>query len=166
MQHIDIAWPSSQHRNLTYKTDIFKDNQQITKWKNAGLNLDNLTIDLHQIDSPYDWMDPVIQSFNFLTDVKFCFHRLLPGHYIPMHYDLYGFYQKQHDIKDIESIHRYIIFLEDAADGHYLQIANTVYHNWTAGEYVGWQGTTMHAALNFGITNRYTLQITGDKIIK
>lgn len=158
---LPIPWSIEQHRNLTYTDDQFKDTIQNTQWADAGLPLDYLTIGLHQLDQPYDWMLPVVQKFEFLKNVKFCFHRLRPGHYLPTHYDQYGYYSKTHNIDHIDCIHRYIVFLEDGKDGHYLTIDNAVYYNWHAGETVGWAGTTPHSALNFGTTDRYTLQITG-----
>jgi hypothetical protein len=160
---IPVTWTKEQFQNLEFKSDIFKDPEQTAKWSAAGIDLTRLTIDLHQLDTPLEWMFPILAHFDFLSNIKCCVHRLLPGYYLPTHYDLYGFYRKQNDINNINQMYRYIVFLEDGNDGHYLQVKDKVYFNWHAGECVGWNGSTLHSALNFGTTNRYTLQLTGFK---
>ena len=79
---------------------------------------------------------------------------------MPLHGDHYTNFLKAYDIKDVNDIHRYIIFLEDAKLGHMMQIEKQVYADWQAGDVVGWPGTTSHAAYNMGIEHRYTMQIT------
>jgi hypothetical protein len=159
--NIVIPWTVDQHQKLVYIEDAFKDVDQVELWKSAGHYMPSLVIGLHQLDDPYEWMQPVVDYFSFLKDVKFCFHRLLPGQYLPTHYDKYEFYRKQHNINNIDDVQRYIVFLEDGADGHYLAIENTVYYNWKRGDCVTWQGKQCHNAVNLGNTTRYTLQITG-----
>lgn len=158
---IPIPWHVSRHRDLIYTEDIFKDPEQINLWKSAGHHMPNLVIGLHQLSEPYEWMQPVTEHFGFLQDIKFCFHRLLPGQYMPTHHDRYEFYRKQHNISNIDDIQRYIVFLEDGVDGHYLAIEDSVYHHWKRGDCVTWSGGQFHNAVNVGNTVRYTLQITG-----
>jgi hypothetical protein len=160
---IPVTWTKDQYQNLEFKTTMFKDSEQTAKWTKAGIDLNCLSIDLHQIDSPYEWMLPILEHFDAINKIKCCIHRTLPGRYLPTHYDLYEFYRKQNNINNINQVYRYIIFLEDGQDGHYLQVKDKVYFNWQAGDCVGWAGDTLHSALNFGINNRYTLQLTGFK---
>jgi hypothetical protein len=66
------------------------------------------------------------------------------------------------DLKGQEhTIHRAIVFLEDWASGHYLEIDGEPIIKWTAGDVVIWCYDTPHMAANMGLTPRYTLQITG-----
>lgn len=159
--NIPIKWAVEQHRNLEYQTDIFKDVEQVSSWTAAGHIADAMTIDLHQIDKPYNWCAYISDYFPNLTNLKFCFHRMIPGHYFPTHIDRYGYYKQSNGISDITKIERHIVFLEDWIDGHYLTIGSQMISNWSAGDIASWSGVQPHSALNLGITNRYTLQITG-----
>ena len=58
-------------------------------------------------------------------------------------------------------IRRAIVFLEDWASGHYLEVDNEPVVKWSAGDVVVWEYDTPHLAANMGTTPRYTLQITG-----
>jgi hypothetical protein len=86
---------------------------------------------------------------------------MIPGHYLPNHRDPYSFYKQSNNINDVNQIKRYVIFLEDWADGHYLTIGDRVITNWSAGDVAGWSGEQLHSAINLGTINRYTLQLTG-----
>lgn len=96
-----------------------------------------------------------------LIDPKFALHRLRPSWIIPEHRDLYRRYRQSHNNIDLNQIIRIIVFLEDWQPGHILQIDRNMISNWLAGNFVSWRGDTPHLAANLGITNRYTLQITG-----
>jgi len=78
-----------------------------------------------------------------------------------MHSDKYGFYSSKYNITNLNLIKRHIVFLEDCDPGHMLIVKDQVYANWKSGDVVSWQGTDMHSAINLGVTDRYTLQITG-----
>ena len=56
---------------------------------------------------------------------------------------------------------RIIVFLEDWQSGHYLEINGEPIIEWSAGDWVGWNYDTPHLAANIGMTDRYTMQITG-----
>ena len=88
-------------------------------------------------------------------------HKLPPGHYLPTHIDRYSFYRNRFNISNVDRVHRYVVFLEDWKDGHYLKVGNVVYQHWKQGDCVGWIGETPHSAINLGVEDRYTLQITG-----
>jgi len=53
------------------------------------------------------------------------------------------------------------VFLDDWQSGHYFDVDDTPVLQWRAGEGVVWENHTPHSAANVGVTNRYTLQITG-----
>ncbi len=137
------------------------DHSYYKKYTQAGHQPATLFVDKCHLDSGMPELEPVETFFHFLSKVSYCVHKLKPGHYIPTHRDQYAYYADQNKIKNIEIIHRYIVFLEDGQDGHMLIINNQPILNYTAGQVAGWSGTVPHSALNFGLTNRYTLQVTG-----
>lgn len=157
---IPILW-GDKHRTIQYVSTKFKDRDQESTWLLAGHQNGALTIESHAIKKPYSWMEYLVDYFPDLENISFCFSRFVPGTYFPMHVDRYGFYAKNNGIVDLSHIGRYILFIEDAAPGHFLQIDDKIYHNWPAGFCVGWRSNTPHLAANLGLVDRYTLQITG-----
>lgn len=157
---IPITW-GLQHRTLSYTKDYFKDSYQESSWTNVGHQASALSLDLHVVKQPYEWMQYLYDYFPDLDKLSFCFSRFTPGTYFPMHKDRYAFYSQANQVQDPNDIIRYVLFLEDGAPGHMLQISDTVYHNWPAGLCVGWAYDTFHSAANLGLVDRYTLQITG-----
>lgn len=154
-------WNNNQHRDLEYTIDFFKDQEQLNQWKSAGHNVDLMSFNAHRPGKLYDWCAHLPQYFNNVRDLKFCFHQIPPGHYLPSHIDRYDFFKSINNIDNTASIRRYIVFLEDRKDGHFLTIENNVYANWRAGDTVAWTGDAKHSAINLGLENRYTLQVTG-----
>jgi hypothetical protein len=55
------------------------------------------------------------------------------------------------------------VFLEDWQPGHIFEIDGHPLTKYKSGTMVIWQYKTPHMAANLGLTNRYTLQITGIK---
>lgn len=160
MKHIAPFW-NDYHLTLDYTVESFRDQEQLTLWKESGHNLNNLTIDLCQNNSDDNFTDAVKQHFTDLSNIGVSFHRLRPGHFLPMHVDKYRFYANKHNITDLNKIKRYVIFLEDSKPGHMLVVDDVVYSKWSAGDLVGWHGETPHSAINLGMFDRYTLQVTG-----
>jgi hypothetical protein len=157
---VPVRW-STEHRDLTYIKDYFKDSEQESSWIKLGHQPEALCVELHVIRDVYPWMNYVPQYFSDLENLSFCINRFPPGTYFPMHIDRYGYYSKANNIQDLSSIARYVLFLEDSVPGHILQVGDTVYHNWSAGLCVGWEYSTLHMVANLGMQDRYTLQITG-----
>lgn len=87
--------------------------------------------------------------------------KMTPGMALPLHRDRYQTYRNNNNIKDVSTIRRVIVFLEDWKSGHYLEVDGTPFVSWKAGDWVSWVGTTEHLAINLGHEDRYTLQITG-----
>lgn len=160
---VPVLW-GTKHRELTYIKDYFKDPDQESSWINSGHQPEALCIELHVIKNAYPWMKYVQDYFPELKNLNFCISRFAPGTYFPMHVDRYGYYSKANNIQDLSHIVRYVLFLENSAEGHMLQVGNTVYHTWQAGLCVGWNHSTPHMAANLGEQDRYTLQITGTKV--
>lgn len=159
---IPVLW-QHHHRSLEYTRDVFKDSDQESKWIQVGHQVDALSIHLHVVKQPYEWMSYLSQYFDDLTNLTFCFSKFIPGTYFPMHTDKYGFFVKENNIEDMSKIVRYVLFLEDAQPGHILQIGDKIYNDWPRGFCVGWEYNTPHLAANLGLQDRYTLQITGLK---
>jgi hypothetical protein len=84
-----------------------------------------------------------------------------PGTTIPEHIDTYSKFKEIYQLSDDTNIARALVFLEDWASGHYLELAGEPIVKWKAGDWVCWSNDLPHIAANVGTTNRYTLQITG-----
>lgn len=161
MRNIPIKWSAEHHRNLNYNFNDTKDPVQTQYWANAGLPYNNLIVGIHQLLELYPWMQYLCDYFDHLSGISFCFHKMLPGYYLPAHQDSYNFYKKKHNITDLDQIERSVIFLEDGDHGHILTVDDVAYYKWRTGDCVSWQGTTTHSAINVGTTDRYTLTVTG-----
>lgn len=154
VKHIDFDF-----KNFNYEKSYFRDSVQVEAWKASGHHIDSTIIEVYQnIDIN---VDSILKQFSQLKNPQVSFHRLTPGRYLPEHKDRYGFYSKKYNIKDIETINRIIVFLEDNKSGHLLIVNDKVYNDWKAGDCVMWAGTTPHSAINLGVEPRYTMQITG-----
>lgn len=157
-------WSVDQYRNLPYTRRAHLDTTQLDAWESMGYHRDSITMFIYQFSNPDIWFEYVSYYFPFLSELRFAFHKLTPGQYLPTHTDAYGYYKTQQAINDPNQIMRYIVFLEDWQEGHLLTVEDRVYTKWVAGDCVGWKGETPHAAINLGTTDRYTLQITGKLI--
>ena len=148
------------YKNVTYEQSYFRDEDQVLKWKSAGHTIENTIIHINQT-AGIDYALKLSQYFPELTNIEIGLHKIVPGHYLPLHRDKYSFYRKKYNISNINNVVRYVVFLEDSKPGHYLVVNDTVYSSWKAGDAVGWIGDTIHSAINLGSEDRYTLQITG-----
>ena len=84
-----------------------------------------------------------------------------PGTTLPNHRDTYSRFREIYNIENPKTIFRAVVFLENWQSGHYFEINEDPYVEWVAGETVIWRYDTQHLAANMGMTDRYTLQITG-----
>ncbi len=163
MNKFNISWVDN-HRYLEYNLDYLKDDLFLSTWETAGIEKNQTKIFLHQIPKPYDWMKDVVDQVSNhyrLTHLSFSFHKITPGNFLAMHSDKYGLFRQKFKIDEVNRIQRTIVFLEDADDGHILIVGDTSYINWKKGDSVSWTGEEKHLAANLGLTDRYTLQITG-----
>ena len=89
--------------------------------------------------------------------------RQCPGNIVPWHFDTYKMIREKYDIdkKNIDTVRRYLIFLEDWHWGHILQVGNNVLSNWKKGDVYTWPYGMYHLSCNAGIYDKWTLQITG-----
>lgn len=149
------------HRDLFYINEPFNNDHDVEIWRSLGYTQTRFTGDLYDMRFPEpDWM-ATVREFMPMENFAWALYRMRPGDVLPEHGDIYLRYREIYGIKDIATIRRYIIFLEDWQSGHYLEIDKTPVLSWRAGQGIYWHGDTPHLAANMGKTPRYTLQITG-----
>lgn len=165
--HITPFWrphgPAS-YQDLEYIHETFNDLESLAKWQAEGYG-PKFTGMMCDMRSPQPiWNDRVIKTFEKYSwqDIGTSYYRMDTGTVLPTHADLYKKYIDIFNLQGREStIRRAIIFLEDWASGHYLEIDTDVITKWSAGDVVEWAYDTPHMAANIGSQPRYTLQITG-----
>tara|TARA_B100001093_G_C26788877_1_gene998038 strand:- start:1277 stop:1765 length:489 start_codon:yes stop_codon:yes gene_type:complete len=159
MHKIKVTWKTEDFINLEYiskggySSDVFAlYSQEIYK--------KIINNDVYHLPNPMPaFVDTVLKNFDYRIKAP-AFNRMSPGNVLPLHKDKYKIFMNQNNIKDINSVYRFIIFLEDSKPGHFMQIGNKIFSQWQSGDYVKWQGQTLHAAYNLGSEDRYTLQVT------
>ena len=158
----DPFWDES-YKFLVYNTESFNSPADVEKWLKLGY-ADKFTGEMCDMrNAQPEWNDKIVNIFANLgwKDIGTSYYRMNPGTILPVHQDAYLRYIDLFNLKGKEqSIVRAIIFLEDWASGHYLEVNNTPIVNWYKGFCVSWKYDLPHMAANMGITPRYTLQIT------
>lgn len=156
---IEPWWKS--HRSLDYINEPFNDPESLDLWRQLGYTQTKFTGDMYDMRNPEPaWIAPFRNYFKW-KHFSWSVYRMGPGCVLPNHADTYAKFKELHDIQDADSIFRAVIFLEDWQSGHYFEIDGTPLTGWLAGDVVIWQNDIMHLAANMGMTDRYTLQITG-----
>ena len=87
-------------------------------------------------------------------------HRQDPGQILPWHMDRFYMLRRLYP-DDKRPIWRFLIFLEDWKQGHFLQVKDSVLHHWRRGDVVVWQPGTEHLAANVGLEKKWTCNVTG-----
>jgi hypothetical protein len=154
-------WWTFEHRDLEYVHENFNNEDDVRRWRDLGFTQQRFTGNMYDMRFPEPhWMDR-FRTVLPLRHWSWSVYRMRPGDIIPEHSDTYAKFCEIHNIADVESIRRYVVFLENWQSGHYFEIDRSPVSQWTAGQIVGWTGGTPHVAANLGNTMRYTLQITG-----
>lgn len=87
-----------------------------------------------------------------------------PGNFIPIHRDTFFQINKRFP-NDTRTKVRANIFLEDWQPGHLIQYETDngwkTADNWAQGEGIMWASDTPHIGANVGLTDKYTLQVSG-----
>lgn len=155
------VWWTDQHRSLPYVNEEFNDQLSVFQWRAAGFTQSKFTGDMYDMRNPEpSWVDPFRAIFDWDL-FSWSFYRMGPGTVLPNHGDTYARFREIHGITDVQRVYRAVVFLEHWASGHYAEYDGQPRVQWTQGDWVAWQGDTVHAAANMGFTDRYTLQITG-----
>jgi len=158
--HFDTWW-GHEHRELNYLHEPFNDPATQRKWWALGFENQRFTGDLYDMR----FIEPqFVAGFRDRVSLKhfsWSVYRMTPGTVLPGHGDTYGKFCEIYSVTDIDTIKRYVVFLEQWQSGHYFEIDGTPVTQWQAGDAVWWTGATPHIAANIGTANRYTLQLTG-----
>jgi len=83
-----------------------------------------------------------------------------PGQTLPSHEDTFYKFSKLNDVDPYKCV-RVNIFLEDWQSGHYFEINDTPVVPWERGDAVVIYRDELHLSGNMGMTEKYTMQITG-----
>lgn len=159
MHKIDVCWQSKDFVDLDYEYLPAYGREDMCRYQ-SPIYKTSVGNWVYHLPKPMPhFVDQVIERFNYRIKSP-AINKLTPGQVLPLHKDLYTIYKKVHGINDIERIERYIIFLEDCENGHFMQIEDKFITQWTAGDVISWQGTTKHAAYNMGTNDRYVMQLT------
>ena len=161
--NIPVFW-DDEFKQLEYINEDFNDPLNVAKWTAAGY-ADKFTGAMCDMRSRQpSWNAKFIQHFENegWLDIGTSYYRMGTGTILPVHGDLYKKYVDIFNLNGRQTtIRRAIVFLEDWASGHYAEINGVPIVNWSAGDTYIWTYDTPHMAANLGLTDRYTLQITG-----
>lgn len=161
--NIEPFW-DDEYKNLNYRHEQFNNSLDVSRWTIMGYP-PKFTGDMCDMRSPQpSWNHRVVQHFENLgwQDIGTSYYRMSSGTVLPEHIDTYSRYIELFNLQGQEkSIRRALIFLEDWASGHYLEIQRQPIVGWSRGDYYVWYKDTPHMAANMGTTLRYTLQVTG-----
>lgn len=162
--NIEPFWDDA-YKHLEYRKEQFNNPNDINRWMGMGF-ADNFVGAMCDMRQPQPkWNNDIIARFEMQLgwkDVCTSYYRMNPGTILPQHQDTYKRYVEIFKLENRhQSVYRAIVFLEDWASGHYLEVADEPITKWSAGDVVVWWYDTPHLAANMGTTPRYTLQITG-----
>lgn len=156
---VPVVW--SGIRDLAYVHEPFNDVGSLGHWRDLGYTQARFTGDMYDMRNPEpDWMIKLRASFPW-QHWSWSVYRMGPGCVLPNHRDTYARFRDIYQITDITQIWRAIVFLEDWQSGHYFEIEGRPITEWHQGDAVAWCNDVPHLAANVGMTDRYTLQITG-----
>ncbi len=160
--HIEKFWDDS-FKNFDYIRQPISENEIIT-WRSQGYDVvKSFSGSMYNNSNPLpDWIHKFENLFG-LKNQTYNFYKMKTLEIMPVHSDHYNTYIKLFNA-DFYSVCRVLVMLEDWKSGHYLEIDGRAFVNWKAGDYYIWENECPHAASNIGIEDRYTLQITGEKL--
>lgn len=160
--YTSLTWCNNEHRNLPYVREPFNDPGSINEWRYIGYTNDYFTGEMYDMRNPTPpWFDISIYERIFKwKHLSWSFYKMTPGVILPTHVDTFVRYKELY-ADEPGTICRALVFLEDWQSGHYLDLGNDTMPAWRAGDYVWWSEKAPHTAANCGITDRYTLQLTG-----
>jgi len=107
-----------------------------------------------------EWVEEICSHFKRYDIADPSIVKMCAGKILPLHEDVYAKFRKAHNIKDVNNITRYLVFLQKHTPGQLFQLGNTVYSSWEIGSYLSWQGPHSHAVYNMSNVDRIALQIT------
>lgn len=161
--HIGRFWNNNEVKNLPFTRQAVTQ-EEIDEWEAKGYDhVKSFTGSMYDSRNPMpDWVNNFAGLFDY-KNLTYTFYKMQTLEIMPEHVDHYRTYMRLNDSK-YEDVVRILIMLEDWKPGHYLEIDGVGIVNWIAGDYFVWESDCPHAASNIGVEDRYTLQITGEKI--
>ena len=159
--HIDTEW--GEYKQLNYQRVPFNDQVTQRRWMDTGHLYHKYTGELLDFQDIPTWAINFGQKFGEdmgLEEIGTSLYKMTPGCILPEHQDTYALYKRIHNI-DHDRILRVVIFMEDWQSGHYIEVDGNPIYEWKAGDWVAWKYMTKHIAAYIGMTDRYTMQITG-----
>jgi hypothetical protein len=87
-----------------------------------------------------------------------------PGNIIPKHRDMFFKIKEKYPNSTAELV-RANIFLEDWKSGHYIEFDEQPHTHWKANEGFIFNNEVIHLSANAGLEDKYTLQISGFRIL-
>lgn len=158
--HLDPWWGKA-HRDLSYIHEQFNDQDSLKQWRALGYTQTRFTGDMYDMRfAETDWLSKFKPHFPF-ANLCWSVYRMTPGSVLPTHRDTYNRYRLIHGLDADTDIVRIIVYLEDWQSGHYAEMNGRPLIGWQAGDWICWRNDFPHLAANIGVTNRYTLQLTG-----
>ena len=160
---LDKFW-HDDFKHIAYINEPFNDPVSVATWLAQGYH-DKICGELADMRHKLPvWTQEFLDIYRERGwhDIGIAFYRMRTGTVMPVHRDLYKRYVDVFDLQGQQHrIRRALVLLEDWRPGHYLEVAGKGYVNWKAGFTVEWYFDTPHMAANIGLTDRYSLQITG-----
>lgn len=161
--NIDPFW-DDEYKHLNYSVESFNNPLDTESWLKAGYlsNFTGAMCDMRHAQPT--WNQRFIDHFTAMGwhNIGTSYYRMDTCTILPVHKDTYQRYIELFDLQGREhTIRRAIVFLEDWASGHYLELKGIPVVGWRRGFTVIWAYDAPHMAANLGLTPRYTLQITG-----
>jgi hypothetical protein len=152
-------------KSLDYGYEPFNDPDSIYFWKSTGYHdrFVGAMCDMRKEQPAWaqDIRDYFTNELNW-KDIGTSFYRMSTGTVLPMHSDLYKRYIEIFELEGKEeTVCRALVMLEDWQSGHILELGGKAIIDYKAGDMAMWRNSEPHMAANIGLTDRYTLQITG-----
>lgn len=161
--NLDVFW-DDEFKNLDYVQEPFNDSEDVRRWLAQGYQPKICGAMADMKGRQPAWNQRFIDYYTTLgwCDIGTSYYRMTSGTVMPVHQDRYVKYVSLFDLQGREhNIRRALVMLEDWQSGHYLEINGRPVVSWQAGTVIEWNYDIPHMAANIGLSDRYTLQITG-----
>lgn len=145
-----------EHDNVTTqgRATEFEDQNKI--YKEAGFTSHNSFY-----YQSFDMNDNIVEfASSLFPRCSISVMRQPPGQTLPIHEDTFYRFANTHSVDPYDCV-RVNIFLEDWYSGHYFEINKTPIVSWKAGDAIIIYRDEPHLSGNMGMTEKYTMQITG-----
>lgn len=158
--HINSYWDDC-FKSFIYERQPLTHEEE-TEWRAAGYTNKYFTGLMYDSTNPMPvWCNTIAEELG-LSNCGFVFYKMTTGVVMPTHVDHFSRYCQVFNVEK-NAVWRAIVFLNDWQPGHYFEIEGKAIVDYSKGDYVLWSNDSPHAASNIGLTDRYTLQITGIK---